>query len=483
VDLPRETLMPDPTFDLIVLGAGSAGLSAANVARGLGASVAIVERGRLGGECTWRGCVPSKTLLAAARAAHTTRDVARFGLTLERPAEIGAEGIMAHVRSVSAKVSEHESAEVLESRGIEVFSGEARFVAPHAIEVDGRTLIGDHFVIATGSRPILPPVPGLDETTALTSDTLWDTDGLPVSLVIVGGGPVAVEMASALTRLGTKVTLLVRSRLLKAEEPELVDRLSAVLVAQGVEIVTGAGLERVEAGDGVSVTAGGRSFVAERLLVATGRKPVFPEGLQDAGVEVDERGIVVDAHMRSSVRHIFAAGDIAGPYHFTHTAEREGIAAASNAVLPIGRRVSWDDIVWVLFTEPELAHLGMTEEQARAAHGDDVSVRRYEFAIMDRARAESATTGLAKYVLDRRGHLLGAHILGERAGEIIHEAAILLHEDLPFSSLSPVLHAYPTFTDCIKRPADAAYADRLRGNAFAQAALHLLRRDGDEGAS
>lgn len=470
--------MPDTTFDLIVLGAGSAGLSAANVARGLGASVAIVERGRLGGECTWRGCVPSKTLLAAARAAVTARDPSRYGLTVARPGEIDAAGLMAHIRSVSAKVSEHESRDVLTGRGIEVFSGEARFVSPHAVEVDGRALTGAHFVIATGSRPILPPVPGLDETTALTSDTLWDTDGLPASLVIVGGGPVAVEMASAFARLGTKVTLLVRSRLLKAEDPELVERLSAELVRQGVEIVTGAGLERVESGDGAAVTAGGRTIRAERLLVATGRKPVIPEGLEDAGVHVGKRGIVTDSHMRTSVRHIFAAGDVCGPYHFTHTAEREGVAAASNAVLPVGRKVSWDDIVWVLFTEPELAHLGMTEEQAREAHGDSVAVRRYEFATMDRSRAEGVSDGLAKYVLDHRGHLLGAHILGERAGELIHEAAVLLHHDMPLSSLSPVLHAYPTFTDCIKRPADAAYADRLRENAFAQAALRVLGRDG-----
>jgi pyruvate/2-oxoglutarate dehydrogenase complex dihydrolipoamide dehydrogenase (E3) component len=464
-------------FDLVVLGAGSAGLTAALVARGLGATVALVERGRLGGECTWRGCVPSKSLLAAARAAAVPDRLGRFGLTLEAPARIDTSGVMAHVRSVSEQVGQHESAQVLAGYGIEVVTGDATFTGEEEVEVGGRTLTGRRFVIATGSRPLLPPVPGLDETTALTSDTLWDIDALPRSLAIVGGGPVAVEMASAFVRLGTRVTLLVRSKLLRAEEPELVERLRGVLESQGVEIVTGASLEAVETrgeGVGVTVTTGGRALVVDRLLVATGRGPVVPDGLDVAGVEVDARGIVTDAHMRTTAHHIFAAGDVTGPYRFTHVAEREGIAAATNALLPVGTKVGWDDIVWVLFAEPELAHLGLTEEQARAIHGDGVEVRRYDFATQDRARAEVATEGMAKYVLDHRGHLLGAHILGERAGELIGEAAVLLHNDMPLSSLSSQLHAYPTFADALKRPADAEYTQRLRDNPAVRGALRVL---------
>ncbi len=463
-------------YDLIVLGAGSAGLTAAIVARGLGAAVALVERGRLGGECTWRGCVPSKTLLAAARAFATPAGLGRFGLALEGPAKIDTTGVMPHVRSVSAKVGEHESAEVLAGYGIDVFSGDASFIGPGEVDVDGRRLSTRRFVVATGSRSRFPDVPGLDDTTALTSDTLWDIDRLPSTLAILGGGPVAVEMASAFTRLGTRVTLLVRSRLLRAEDPEIVERLSATLVSQGVDIVMGASLERVESdGVGVILTVNGVAQHADKLLVAAGRSPVVPFGLDALGVEIHEDGIVTDAHMRTSARHIFAAGDVtAGRYHFTHVAEREGIAAATNALLPVGPKVTWDDILWVLFTEPEFAHLGMTEEQARAEHGDTVHIRRYEFAKQDRARAESATAGLAKYVLDHRGHLLGAHILGARAGELIHEAAVVLKNDLPFSSLSSVLHAYPTFSDAVKRPADAEYAARLRGNPAVRAALRVL---------
>lgn len=467
--------MQDKPFDLVVLGAGSAGLTAAIVARGLGASVALVERGRLGGECTWRGCVPSKTLLAAARAAAAPSRVGRFGLSLAGPVEVDTAGVMTHIRSVSAQVGDDESADVLAGYGIEVVIGDATFVGPEQVQVDGRRLTGRRFVIATGSRPSIPSIPGLDEASALTSDTLWDIDALPKSLVILGAGPVVVEMASAFTRLGTQVTMLVRSKLLRAEDPELVERLSKVLATQGVDIITGVLVNKIETrGDRVVLAVGEKTLEAERLLVAAGRTQVLPTGLDAAGVVVGPNGIMTDSHMRTSAQHIFAAGDVTGPYCFTHTAEREGIAAATNALLPIGPKVSWDDIVWVLFTEPELAHLGMTEEQARAAHGDGVHVRRYEFAKQDRARAESATEGLAKYVLDHRGHLLGAHILGERAGELINEAAVLLHNDMPLSSLSSVMHAYPSFADAVKRPADAEYAQRLRNDPLVRGALRLF---------
>ncbi len=269
--------MQEGRFDLVVLGSGSAGLTAALVARGLGASVAIVERGRLGGECTWRGCVPSKTLLAAARAASTPGRLGRFGLALESTGEMDTTGVMAHVRSVSAKVGEHESAEVLSGYGIEVFAGDARLAGERGVEVGDQRLTARRIVIATGSRSFLPSVPGLDDSTALTSDTLWDIDALPRNLAIVGGGPVAVEMASAFTRLGTRVTLLVRSQLLRAEEPEMVERLRAVLESQGVQIETGISLEGVERrGEGVVLSGGGKTFEVERLLVAAGRVPVVP---------------------------------------------------------------------------------------------------------------------------------------------------------------------------------------------------------------
>lgn len=419
--------------------------------------------------------MPSKTLLAAARAASIPARLRDFGLGSDVPVQVNTTGLMRHIRDVIAKVAEHETAEVLTSYGIEVIAGDARFVAPDRIDVDGRAVIGRRFVIATGSRPAPPAIPGLDHADVLTSDTLWDTDTVPSSLAILGGGPVAVEMASAFTRLGVRVHMIVRSRLLKAEEPEIAERLSAVLTSQGVDIVTGVSVERVESDDrGVDVIWAGGRLRAERLLVATGRGPVVPPGLDQAGVRVDKHGIVTDAHMRTTARHIFAAGDVTGPFKFTHTAERQGIAAATNALLPTGPKVTWDDILWVLFTEPELAHLGMTEEQAREAHGDSVRVRRYDFGKQDRAKAESATTGLAKFILDHRGHLLGAHILGERAGELIHEAAILLHNDMPLSSLSRVLHAYPTFTDAMKRPADAEYAKRLRDNPVVRVMVDTL---------
>ncbi|MDF1542296.1 MAG: FAD-dependent oxidoreductase [Anaerosomatales bacterium] len=464
-------------FDLMVIGAGSAGLTAAYVALGLGKRVALVENERIGGECTFTGCVPSKTLLASARAAAVTARLPEFGVRAEADIELDTSGVFAHIGEVVSRIAADHLPEEMEAEGIRVLLGDARFEDPNTLRVGEQTFTASRFILATGSRPRVPDVAGLAEAGYLDNQSIWDLDEVPDSIAILGGGVIAAEVGLALARLGAAVTIVQsRDRILPREDAELAERLTAVLVSEGITIITNTRVKRVTRAGMLATLfdAEGAPIVSAReVLVATGRAPNTDLGLEAAGVRYGERGIAVDQHMRTSARHIYAAGDVVGPYRFTHVAERQAISATLSAVLPVGRAVRYDDLVWVIFTDPELAHLGLTEEEARARHGDEIDVYRYEFAHQDRARAEVASAGIAKYIVGRDKRLLGAHILGERAGEMIAEAVIVKQRGLPFSALSSVMHAYPTFSDAVKRPADRASIAELRRSTLVRMAQRL----------
>ena len=411
-------------YDLVVVGAGSAGLAAARFARALGVRVALVEAHRIGGDCTWTGCVPSKALLHAAQVAHSLRHADAVGLPSQAvTADLAA--VMASVHAARARVYALETPEALARDGIHVRLGPATFRDPHTLEVDGCRLQGKRFLVCTGATPALPPIPGLADGPALTSQTVFDLTVLPRRLLVLGGGPVGVELAQAFARLGAAVTLVGRNpRLLPPADQEASAVLLDALRAEGITIRTGTTVERVErAGGTIRVLAAGRegpaAIAADAILVALGRTPnVAGLGLAAAGVQVGERGIAVDEQLRTSQPHIAAAGDVVGSFQFTHYAGWQGVIAVRNLLLPGGARGHRPSVPWAVFTDPAVAQVGLTEEQARA-RGAAVTVRRLPVERNDRAQTAAERHGLLKFVLRPDGALLGATVVGTAAGELI----------------------------------------------------------------
>lgn len=468
------------------MGLGSAGMTAAQAAPRFGLRTAGVERARVGGDCLWTGCVPSKALIASARLAHQMRHADRLGLE-PADAPVDTARVWARVRTVQEDIAAtSDSPQRFREAGVEVVEGvTARLVvgggagqgvlgrvssldAPLGVEVDGRLLRARHVLICTGSHPAVPPVEGLEEAGFLTSETLFTLDRAPRSVVVLGGGPIAIEMAQALVRLDVEVTVLeMGDSILARDEPELAARVAAKLSAEGVALNTETAAERVTVDeDGTKrVHAGERSWAAEELLVAAGRAPnVEGLGLEDVGVAVGPKGIVVDDHLRTGRRGVWAAGDVTGGPLFTHAAGFDAARAVRNLAFP-GSSGPADEVPWTTFTDPELAHVGLTAAQARERHGEDrVEVHRMELADSDRARAEAATDG-AIVVVTAKGRIVGAHVLAPAAGELIHELALALRKGMDLHELATMVHVYPTYALDLQRLAgEAAYArgERVR---------------------
>lgn len=473
----------DRDFDLIVIGAGIAGMVSAVTAASLGKRVAVVEKSRVGGSCTNTTCIPSKALIRLGRASREMAHLERLGL-LRLPAG-GLEGarIMPRIRDIVRTAYEKDLPETFERIGIRIVPAQAAFLDPHRIRAGEETLSAKKFIIAAGTIPLIPDIPGLAAVDFLTNETLYRLETLPRSIVILGGGVDGLEYASAFGRLGVETTVVeMASRLLPSADGELVDRLLATLRADGIRLL--AGTRAVGVGGrpgGIAVAlerqGGVREEVeAERVLVAVGRKPDL-EGLslEKAGVEFNARGIVTDRRLRTSASHIYACGDIAGPYLLASTAEAHGIVAATNACLPVKRSVDYRNNVTVVFTEPPLAWVGLTEDEARSRSGRSLRVYRFAYETMRRALVDGTGTGMAKFLCDRRGRIAGAHILGEAAAEVIHEAAFIRAMKKPLHAIHALTHAYPTYAQAlVGRASQLAYLDRMAENPFVSLALHAL---------
>jgi len=460
---PPGWINPQPRarYHLVVVGGGTAGLVSAAGAAGLGARVALVERHLLGGDCLNVGCVPSKGVIRAARAWQAVADSERFGIS-----ECGGHGsfsaVMERMRRLRASISPNDSAERFRSLGVDVFLGEGRFVARNALEVDGTRLRFRRAVIATGARPSAPPISGLEQAGYLTNETLFSLVDLPARLAVIGAGPIGCEMAQAFARLGSRVTIVdAGARVLPREDPEAAALVQAALARDGVTYVAGARIDRVECDHAERVLvyehAGATHRLAcDQLLVAVGRRPnVERLGLEAAGVAFDAGGVKVDDRLRTSNRRVFAAGDVASAWKFTHTADAQARIVIQNALF-FGRAKAGRLVVpWCTYTSPEVAGVGMLEHDARE-RGIAIDTVTVALADVDRAVLDGADEGFLRVHL-RRGsdEIVGATLVAEHAGETIGELVLAMTAGVGLGKIAATIHPYPTQAEVIKKAADA----------------------------
>ncbi|MBI4398299.1 MAG: mercuric reductase [Candidatus Omnitrophica bacterium] len=472
-------------FDLVIIGGGVAGLVTASGASQFGARVALVEKETLGGDCLHWGCVPTKRLVESAKVAFLARHAKEFGVETQG-VRINFREVMAGMKRIQEKIGRNDDPERFRKMGVQLFFGEGKFLDPHTFEVKGTRLSGRKFLIATGSRPILLPILGLKESGALTNMTALKLEELPASLIILGAGPIGLEFAQVFSRLGAKVTVIEKMpQILPREDTEIADRLQKILTEEGIEIITRAEVKKIEKNDRGQkiVTAeiegeGTKIFDAQELLVSIGRAPnVEGLNLEASGVAYEKKGIKVDESMRTSQKHIFAAGDVTGQYLFTHVGEYQAGLVVSNALFPfMSRKADYRVVPWITFTNPELGRVGLTEAEAKKTYGEkNIQVFRFFFKDVDRAVIEGEGSGLVKLICDKKNQILGAHLLGPGAGEYLHEFVLAMKARLPITQISQTIHVYPTLAQVVKRTADQYYRQKLFTGWFPKFAKRLIR--------
>ena len=447
------------TFDLIVIGSGAAGLTSAFTALGFGKKVLIIEKHKSGGECTWSGCVPSKGLINEAKDVHIARKFSEINVDTSE--------VLQRVRQISEGIYEHETPEVLEAAGAVFVQGAAQFVSSKVLSVNGEHYRGKKVMIATGSSPMVPPIPGLESVPYLTNDNFFEQDSLPSSIILLGAGAIGMELSQAMNRLGVSVTVIeMTPEVMFREEPEFAALIRQKLTDEGVVFHIGTKAVRVDKHEnGIRVLTekdGIESKVdAETVLVALGRSPnISGLNLDAAGIKA-ERGVVVDKYLQTSAKGVYACGDVAGPYLLSHMANFQGKIATINALFPVRRKACYEHVAWCTFTDPEFARAGLTEAEARAEHGDSIRVYHYNFDKLDRAKTKAGDMGRIKLITSRKGKVLGAHILGERAGELIAEVQVMKTLGLNFAKLQGVIHPYPTYSDALRQLAQQVFLDNL----------------------
>ncbi|MFH0976169.1 MAG: NAD(P)/FAD-dependent oxidoreductase [Spirochaetota bacterium] len=456
-------------YDLIAIGGGGAGITAVTLAHGLGKRAALVDVKKFGGECTWSGCVPSKALLHIADTVNMS-NVANPG---SKPDTRRRNRVFQEVAAVIKYVYSNETPEHFKKSGIAAFENtRAVFTDPHTIRLNDKPVTSSMFIITTGSRPAVPPVEGLEKIKYYTNENIFSLSRLPVSMAVLGGGPIGIELASAFNRLGVNVSVVeMAPGILPREDSECSTLLADILRSEGVKIITGARVVRIDKKGTGSIILyeqkNGRKekINAEIVLIAAGRKPnVEGLGLKQAGVRLGSTGIIVSKTMLTSVNNIYAAGDVTGPFQFSHVANYQAILAVSNAFIPFKKKADYRNIPWCTFTDPELARSGLTEKEAAERYKNHIRIYRVPYSNIDRAKTDVATNGLAKFICTKKGRILGIHILGKRAGEIIHEVHAAKTLGVPLHRLSSVIHIYPTYSEIVRLAARDAYIDRIKNN-------------------
>ncbi len=445
------------TYDVTIIGGGSGGLVAARIASALGANVLLIDKERLGGDCLRYGCVPSKSLIHVAGVVHSVKKAARFGLV---PAgqQVDMAKVAAYIQGVIERVAEGEQ---VYTEGVTVKFGSVSFKSPTELTLNGETFTSRITIIATGSHPLIPDIEGLEVAGYLTNEDVFDLTRLPASFVIVGGGPVGVELGQAFERLGAKVTILQGpDRILPKDDPEVSATVAEVLTFEGVTIVTNARVIKASRnGDKKVVMAkqGDRllTFEAEEIILAAGRRPdVEGLNLDGIGIKYDSKGIKVDDHLQTPVPNILAIGDVIGGYLFTHVASYQAGIAVRNALVPFGKKkVGYRVVPWCTFSDPEAAHVGLTPDEAQSRY-KQVRIVKFPYTGIDRAQAEGETVGFIKLVLaPKKEEILGAHIVGARAGELLGEIALAMQHHLTLSDILNTIHVYPTMNTGIQQAA------------------------------
>jgi pyruvate/2-oxoglutarate dehydrogenase complex dihydrolipoamide dehydrogenase (E3) component len=456
-------------YDIGILGAGAAGLTVAAGAAQLGAKTLLVEKEKaLGGDCLHFGCVPSKTLIKSAKVYHLMKHAERYGLPRVEVPPVDFRAISRRIRAVIEIIQKHDSEERFCGLGARVEFGNPEFTDPHSIRLNGKTLTARAWVIATGSSAAAPPLPGLERTPHITNREIFSLERLPESMIVLGAGPIGTEMSQAFSRLGTKVTVIDRgAQILHREDRDLADELRTLLEAEGVEYVLNARVEEVRDVGSLRevrvVTGDNRPLTlrAEALLVAAGRRAnVEGLGLEAIGVACDRSGIRVDRRLRTSLKHIYAAGDVNGGHQFTHAAGYEGGIVVSNAVFHLPRKADYTHLPWCTYTDPPLGSIGMNEKAAREA-GIDCRVWTEEFRANDRSLAEGEGVGKIKMILNEKEKPIGVQILGPNAGDLIAEWVAVLNGKVKLATLAAAVHPYPTVAEINKRVAGSLFSEKI----------------------
>lgn len=467
--------------DICVIGAGSGGLSVAAAAAAFGQRVILIEKHKMGGDCLNYGCVPSKALLAAAKRAHHIRTAPKFGI-MAGEAFIDHGAVANHVRGVIDAIAPNDSIERFQGLGVRVITAAARFTARDTVEAGEYRITARRFVIATGSSPVVPPIPGLREVPYFTNESVFDNARKLDHLMIIGGGPIGLEMALAHHRLGSRVTVVEGARALAKDDPEMAAVVLERLRREGIDIREGTLVERVEGAPGaikLHVKSGAVADVIEgtHLLLAAGRKPNTADlGLDAAGINYSKSGITVGDNLRTSNRRVYAIGDVAGGLQFTHVANDHAGVVVRRILFRLPAKASGKPVPWVTFTDPELAHTGLKEDDARAKYGK-VNVQRWSFHENDRAQAERDTTGHVKVVTTAKGKILGATIVGPQAGELIQIWTLAIAQGLNIKALVDYISPYPTLSEVNKRAAIRYYAS-VPSNPLVRKVISLLAKLG-----
>lgn len=469
------------TADLCVIGAGSGGLSVAAAAAAFGQKVVLIEKHKMGGDCLNYGCVPSKALIAAGKRAHVMRSSAAFGIAPVEPT-VDYRAVHDHVKSVIDAIAPNDSVERFTGLGVQVILGAGRFVDKSTVAAGEHRIKARRFVIATGSSPVAPPVPGLENVPYFTNETIFENTQKIEHLIVIGGGPIGLELSQAHHRLGCKVTVLEAFKAMGKDDPELAAVVLKQLRGEGIDLREGVKIERISSNGSkvrAEIATGGAPEIIEgtHILVAAGRKPNISDlGLEAAGIAFDKRGIKVDDGMYTSNRRVFAIGDVVGGLQFTHVANYHAGIVIRRALFRVPAKVNTGTIPWVTYTDPELAHIGLSEQEALKQY-KKINVLRWPYHENDRAQAERATEGHVKVVTDKAGRILGASIVGEHAGELIGMWALAISQKMKIKAMTGWISPYPTLAEINKRVAYRYYATAA-SNPLVRKVIGLLAKLG-----